>query len=305
MARTDVYQSVTDQVVALLAEGTVPWHQPWKAAAGTGGFPRSAASGKRYRGINVLLLGMAAQARGFSSPYWATFNQAKKAGGNVIKGQKSTKIVLWKPFERVDKETGEKRRGMFATEFSVFNLDQIENAEWPARLGVATDGAEEERAEFEVLAECEQTMKDYYAREDAPTLAYGGNDAYYQPGDDHVQMPPRDSFESPEQFYGTWFHETVHSTGHADRLARPDLLTSHRFGDRSYSAEELTAELGAAFLAGITGIDAATVGQSAAYLAGWMRKLRDDPKALMTAAGRAQRAVDLILGDSPAADTEE
>jgi antirestriction protein ArdC len=149
--------------------------------------------------------------------------------------------------------------------------------------------------EFDPIAECEAAVAAYYA-DNGPELIYGGNSASYSPSADIVRMPERSTFESPERFYGTWFHETTHSTGHKDRLARQDLLTFHKFGDPNYSREELVAEMGAAFLSGLTGIDAVTLSSSASYLESWMRVLRGDKKLVITAARQAQRAADLILG---------
>jgi antirestriction protein ArdC len=303
--RPDAYQVITDQIIALLDAGTVPWHKPWNSGAGDGvPLPLSMSSRKPYRGINVWLLAISAMTHGYSSPWWGTYQQISDRGGQVRKGEKSTQVVLWKPIE-VDDETkpGAKRKAFLLRTFNVFNADQADGLDDLKVQPEPADEEDEERAEVERIEACEAALAAYYLT--GPSLAFGGNAAYYVPSADHVQMPPRESFESSEALYGTWFHETVHSTGHKSRLARKDLLESHSFGDRSYSREELVAEMGAAFLSGLTGIAAETLPQSASYLEHWISVLKGDKKLLVSAAAQAQKAVDLILGDAAPVATEE
>jgi hypothetical protein len=136
-------------------------------------------------------------------------------------------------------------------------------------------------------------MAGYLAGHNAPSVSYGGSRACYSPSADRLSLPERSSFESAETFYSTAFHELTHSTGHASRLARKDLLEFHRFGDASYSREELVAEMGAAMLSAVAGIHQTTVPLSAAYLASWLKVLRGDSRMIVTAAAQAQKAADM------------
>jgi len=291
----DVYAIVTEQVIAALEAGTVPWHKPWSAETG---LPRNLTSGKAYRGINPFLLGCEAMARGFEAPWWLTFRQAEERGGHVRKGETSSLIVFWKRLDPLkvrkvrDDETGELVEmatlgaSMVLRYFRVFNVEQCD--------GVAYPRNESARHEWDAIEQCEDLVAGY--RQRGPLLVEGGARACYQPSTDQVFMPERDRFESAAGYYSTAFHELTHSTGHAKRLARKDLLEFHAFGDPSYSREELVAEMGAAMLCGVVGIEQLTVPNSAAYMASWLDKLRGDRRLVVTAAAQAQKAADLIRG---------
>ena len=160
-------------------------------------------------------------------------------------------------------------------------------------------------SDFDAIAECETIMDGYLTSRNGPGIAYAGSRACYSPSADRVSLPERSSFESAEAFYSTAFHELTHSTGHASRLARKDLLEFHRFGDASYSHEELVAEMGAAMLSAVAGIHQTTVPQSAAYLANWLQVLRGDSRMIVIAASQAQKATDLIRGISFAEQNEQ
>lgn len=287
--RFDAYRVITDQVVAMLEAGTAPWHKPWRTASGVAGLPLSLSTGKPYRGVNAFLLQMATAAQGYGSPWWATYDKIQERGGQVRRGEKSTLIVFWKQYA-TEGENGEPDRMAFVLRaYRVFNLDQANGVPGssPAE-GPATD------SDFDPIQACEAAIAGYVAT--GPRVVYGGNHATYTPATDVIHLPDREAFTSPEHYYGTKFHELTHSTGHRDRLARPDLLTFHHFGDPSYSREELVAEMGAAFLAGVTGIDAVTLSSSADYLASWVRVLKGDSRLVVRAAAQAQKAADLILG---------
>jgi antirestriction protein ArdC len=293
----DVYSIVTEQVIAALETGTVPWHKPWSAETG---LPRNLLSGKAYRGINPFLLGCVQAANGFESPYWLTYKQASERGGHVRRGETSSLVVFWKRLDPVkvhkvrDHDTGEMIEmatlgaSMVLRYYNVFNVEQCEEIEYP-RTKVA-------RHHWEPLDECDAVVRDYLRR--GPQLVEGGPRAAYSPSMDKLFMPERDRFENAPGYYSTIFHEMTHSTGHAKRLARKDLLESHGFGDASYSREELVAEMGAAMLCGVVGIEQLTVPNSAAYVASWLDKLRGDKRLILTAAAQAQKASDLIRGIS-------
>lgn len=278
--KTDVYAEVTATIVAALEAGTVPWRRPWRT---DGSAMQNPVSGTVYRGINPFLLDIAAMSGGFSSPYWVTFKQAQARGGNVRAGEKSTMVVFWKRLVAEDKDTGRKKVIPMLRHFRVFNAEQCEGIEWP----------EVETIDFEPIERCAEIVA---GMPNAPSIGHGGNRAFYAPAMDHVQLPSPEQFVSAEAYYGTAFHELAHSTGHQSRLDRPELRDMHQFGDDCYSKEELTAEMTAAMLSGVAGISAPLIENSAAYVANWLKALRNDVKLAVAAAGRAQRAADCIRG---------
>jgi antirestriction protein ArdC len=298
--KPDVYQRVTDRIIESLESGVVPWRQPWKTI---GGAPRNLNSGRVYRGVNVMLTTMDAMLKGYSDNRWATFNGIKRAGGSVRKGEHGTLVILWKPIEKKDKTTGDViDKFLMLKGYTVFNVEQ---ADFPN--GIPGDGNEDELRSHDENEVAEEIITDYTTRENLK-LTRGGNSAHYVPFRDTIAVPTPEQFKTGEAFYTTTFHEIVHSTGHESRLNR---TMSTNFGSDEYAAEELVAELGAAMLNGIIGIEE-TIEDSAAYIANWLRVLRDDKKFVVQAAAKAQRAVDLVLGTkfdneeaAPVASSEE
>lgn len=296
--KVDPYQLITDQIIELLDGGCAPWHKPWNAETG---MPLSMSTGKPYRGVNVFILAMESAIKGYSSPYWGTFNQIKGRCGvaegekwDGLTGQKSTMIVFWKMIIKTDAETRQTRPMPLLRTFRVFNADQVLESE---RVKLGLPDKVERPALPERIAECDAVVAEYIAG--GPSFSVGGDAAYYVPSTDHVQMPDLATFIGSEEYYGTLFHELTHSTGHGNRLKRPgvaELPVGHKFGDALYSKEELVAEMGSAFLSGMTGIAAKTLPNSAAYLQHWIKVLRGDKKLLVHAAANAQKAADLILG---------
>lgn len=282
------YQIVTDRMIGLIEKAIengstlAPWHKPWSDA----GAPRNLVSNKPYRGVNALLTGLAE----FSSPYWATWKQIAEKGGKVKEDQQknSTILVFFKWIDIKAKSADEDdRRIPLLKYFRVYNLDQTEGVKVPKR---ATD---EPKEDIDPIGEAEEILS---AMKNACQVNHGGNRAYYMPSQDRIQMPNMNDFDNAEAYYSTRFHETVHSTGHKSRLNRPGIVDCTTFGDTNYSKEELVAEMGAAFLCSIVGIENGTVDNSAAYLKGWLSKLKNDKKLFVQAAGLAQKAVDHILG---------
>jgi antirestriction protein ArdC len=273
------YQIVTDRITALLETGVCPWVKPWNAEAG---MPRNLFSQREYRGINVWMLG----AQSYASPFWATYRQVEQAGGQVRKGEKSTPIVFWKVGIGEDEETGKVRRTFLLRHYSVFNASQVDGIAIPQL-------PEDVTYEHTPLEQCEKVVTNYPLR---PTITHGDSRAFYRPSTDSVHMPDMRDFSQLSSYYSTLFHELTHSTGHVDRLNRPTLVDAVAFGTVRYAKEELIAEMSAAYLCGVTGIVNETVNNSAAYLAGWLKVLKDDPKMLVQAAGAAQKAADHILG---------
>lgn len=286
--RQSVYQLVTDQILAALDRGVVPWRRSW---GGRQLAPKSATTGHTYRGINTWLLFIAAELHGYESPWWVTFKQALALGGHVRKGEHASIVTFWKEWETQDRETGAEVKLPVLRYFSVFNAEQCEGlgAKFTARPDV-------ECFEHSPLEACEQVAAGYA---NGPTVEHGGFQACYQVALDRVLMPRPEVFAEREAYYATLFHELVHSTGHEKRLNRPSLGTQEL---NAYGREELVAEMGAALLCGVAGISPTTVENSAAYLAGWCRAIREDSRLVIQSAAAAQRAADWILGDAKGGD---
>lgn len=277
-----VYQVITDRVITLLEQGTVPWHKPWQ---GGQTMPQNIVSRRPYRGVNVFLL----HAMAYASPYWLTFRQAQGLGGNVRKGEKACPVVFWKWLD-VDEATGQPaRRVPFLRYYSVFNVAQCDGVEAPA-----VEGAERAHSPID---EAERIAAGMPRR---PAVRHGLERAFYDPAGDSVGMPAPERFDRAENYYSVLFHELTHATGHESRLNRKGVAGSDglwsAFGSQSYSKEELVAEMGAAFLCGHAGIVERTLDNSAAYVAAWLARLKDDVRLVVQAAAQAQKAADFILG---------
>ena len=249
----DLYQAVTDRIIAALEAGTVPWRQPWKNGATQSSnplAPRNAATGRAYNGINAMLLATSPLA--FGDNRWLTFNPAREAGGCVRKGEHGELVVFWKflEIESEDKNGNATQKSIpFLRGFTVFNVrqcDGLDEAKLKNGSALPSTVAEDEGEAFDPLASCEAVVQGY---SDAPLIRHEGNRAFYTPTLDAIGMPKREQFASAEQYYGTLFHEMTHSTGHTDRLNRHkgNAEWGH-FGSEIYSQEELVAEIGAAFL---------------------------------------------------------
>lgn len=275
--KTDTYQIITDRIVSLLESGTCPWRRPWNKLSA---FPANYTSGRTYNGLNFLLLSVI----GHEVPFYLTFKQVSDLGGTVKKGSRGLPITYW---QLLKSKTEKKADGTPKTfpllrYYTVFNAAQIDGIEFPAvpsRTGT----------EFNAIAAAEAVVAGFKG----PTIEHGFNRACYSSATDILKMPSPGSFDSPEHYYATLFHELGHATGHASRLARK---MGNAFGSEDYSKEELIAEMTAAFLCAHCGIDNSTTDQSAAYLASWIAALKGDPKLVVTAASAAQRAANLILG---------
>jgi len=283
-SRASVYELVTDRILKLLETGAVPWRKPWSASAG---FPRSLASGKTYRGINVFTLSAAS----YESLYWLTFKQAQARGGNVRKGEHGFPVVFWRWPDRDDEtDAGEadapklSRRGPLLRYYTVFNVAQCEGIQYPLTVAAPRTHTP--------IESCERILA---GMPDRPAVDHGSARACYSRGLDRVSMPHPPAFVSGEAYYATLFHELAHATGHERRLDRDTLTASKSFGDANYSREELVAEMGAAYLCGEAGIDCATIDNAASYLAGWIQALRGDARLVVIAAAQAQKAADYAL----------
>lgn len=288
MKAQELFEAVTADLIAAIEDGAKDWRMPWQRL-GTTGLPRSA-DGRAYRGWNALVLALVAADRGWTSSTWATYNAWKRHGAQVRQGERGTQVVLWKPTERhetTDDGSDSVHRSLLARAFTVFAAEQVDGARREVTLTAPT--SEERRIE----------AADAYFASVGATVVHGGDQACYVPAPDRIHLPHRHQFDEASHYYSTSAHEHTHWTGHADRLGR-DL--SGRFGDHAYGAEELIAELGAAFWCAQFELAQATREDHAAYLADWMALLQSDSRALVAACGHAQRAVDhlnALAGWSP------
>jgi antirestriction protein ArdC len=289
MDNVQIYKKVVDVILGQLEKGVIPWRKGWKCYGSDSAMPINLLTKKAYRGVNVITLGMCSP---FSSNKWGTFKQIKKAGGHVLRGSKGYPVVFWSPVEsKTQKNEDGNPRKYFLLKYSVvFNVEQTSLGEAELKA-IEAAKADEQDDDFEPIDVCEEIVNGF----DGPSIANdGGNRAFYWVTDDGVHMPPKSRFESEEEYYGTLFHELAHSTGHSSRLDRK--VGCAAFGSQVYSREELIAEFSAAMICGVAGIDNVTVENSAAYIAGWSRKLKGDPECLVKAASAAEKAANLILG---------
>lgn len=288
--RADVYQEITNQMIAMIEAGTRPWSKSWNGSTAPNIPLRS--TGVPYRGINVLSLWVASMTKGYASPHWITFKQALALGGCVRKGEKGSTVVYANKIEVHDGKgdeggengTDDKRQVAFLKRYTVFNSEQIDGieAKYPTPAPIITATNPDERdAEIDAL----------FARVPI-TVRHQGSQPCYRPSDDIVIMPEFSDFHTSDDYYSTLAHELCHAVGHPARLARPTLISTKR---EDYARDELVAELGAAFVSGAIGIKLHDREDHAAYLSSWLEALRNDKRAIFTAARHAQDAADWLL----------
>ena len=296
LTNNDIYQEVTDRVCATPSSSIAPWRKPW--VGGAAGMPISLNTLKAYRGVNIVLLAMTQMALGYCSRYWLTYKQAKAKGGQVRAGEKGTRIVFWNFFKKdakdengkpeFDQDGNVKQNTIpFMKWYTVFNTDQIDGLKC-----VPVEQTNDEVDGAEVFAAGEAIIAGWVGK---PSIGFGGTQAFYRPATDTVMVPERDTFKSTAGFYSTTFHELVHSTGHKSRLDRDGISGAINFGSHDYSKEELVAELGSAFIAATAGVPM-DIDNNAAYCANWLKVLQNDNKFILSAASKAQKAADMILG---------
>ena len=289
----DVYAMVTEKIINLLEQGVVPWRRPWTST----GLPRNLVSKKPYRGINYFLF----TALKYVSPFWLTYRQATELGGHVRKGEESTIVIFWKvedlkqSGEDLDTEdSNEKNRRRFLLRYyRVFNLEQCELPQ-----AVLDKLPKIETHEHDPIEAAERIIA---GMPNPPEIQYAGSKAFYSSVTDRITLPPRELFISAEEQIATTYHEVSHATGHPKRLNRKSITEAAPFGSPTYSFEEMIAEMSAAYLCAEAGISPAVLENQAAYIAGWLKKLRDDRKLLVHAAAQAQQAADYVMGKVPTA----
>jgi len=281
--KKDIYQRVTDQVVAAIEAGTESLKLPWRTSGGFPSSPINAVTKRPYRGINVLILWATAEARGYQSGKWATFKQWQELGAQVKKGEKSAHVVFWKFLERdgsssEDGETKKNDRIPMAKDYFIFNVEQVEGYQ-------PTEEPKLSKAE-----RIEHADAFFHGLGIVPEN--GGNSAYYVKGEDAIYMPAIEAFKESLYYYSVLSHESTHWTGAKHRLNR-DL--QGRFGSDTYAMEELIAELGAAFLCAQLGLPTDPRKDHAPYISTWLKVLKSDKRAIFTAAAKAQEAVDWMI----------
>jgi len=295
--RPDVYTRVTDNIINALEHGTRPWLKPWSVEHAAGRITRPLrANGEPYKGINILLLWGEALAKGYASPIWMTFRQALTLDAHVRKGEHGSTVVF---ADRITKqETNDKGEEVerdipFLRAYTVFNVEQI--AELPEHYYA--------KAAEPLPLTTRIEHADRFVAATGATIHHGGDRAFYTLTTDSVHLPPYEAFRDPESYYSTKLHEVIHWTRHPSRLARD--FGRKRWGDEGYAQEELVAELGAAFLCADLGITAELREDHAAYVASWLRVLKNDKRAVFTAASHAQRATEYLHGLQSASTAEQ
>lgn len=283
----DTYQRITDAVIEQLEAGTKPWIRPWRGNSRGSLVPRRV-TGEVYRGINVLMLWLASERAGYEENTWLTYRQAQEFGGQVRKGEKGALVVKYGTFAPKEREDDDDRGIPYLKGYTVFNVEQIENLP----------------QEFYRLTEALPTTPvphleavETFVRNTGVAITYGGATACFRPTPDDILLPERSRFVDEVHLYSTLLHEMSHWSGAKHRLDR-DL--SGRFGSESYAIEELVAELSASFLCADLGVAHDPRGNTASYLESWLKVLKNDKRAIVSAAAKAQAAADYLHGQQGA-----
>ena len=271
----DIYAEITNRIMEQMEGGVIPWRKPWVSS----GSCISYSSGKPYSLLNQMLLGRPGE--------YLTFNECRKAGGYVRKGEKASMVVFWTWLEREDEETGEVKNIPFLRYYNVFHIDQCE--------GLKARHAEPLPKIVNPNEQAESIIANYLRTSGVKLHHEQGDRAFYRPASDSITLPLLAQFRETAEYYSTAFHEMVHSTGHKSRLDR--LEKTAFFGSEAYSKEELVAEIGAFALVNHAGLEtASSFRNNAAYVQNWLQVLRNDKRFIVSAAGKAEKAVKLILG---------
>lgn len=291
MGKYNHYEAVTKDITDRMENNEIPWQKPWITQGMAG--QCNANSKRPYTGLNALVLAMGADILGVKSPYWLTAKKAFSMGLQLPKGSKGVKVLGWFPPKRTNQETGETEegRGLYCKSYTLFNVDQFvipEGIKLPKHF---TEKPEPKEALFPLLDEAEEIIANTGA-----DITFGSQAAYYVPMRDKVFMPAKEAFSEQAEFYSTLFHELTHWTGHEARLKRFKNTDKQAFRSEEYSAEELCAEMGSVFVCSKLNISSeSSMRNSAAYLQGWLKFIKSDPKAFVFACQRAQKASDYIF----------
>jgi antirestriction protein ArdC len=295
--RADIYQEVTDHIIALLESGCRPWSPSW--ASGAMSLPQRH-GGEAYQGINVLLLWSQAMRQGYRNPVWMTFKQALALGGCVRKGERGAMVVYAGSMAPKEGENGEaedtpERRGIpFLKRYTVFNVAQID--------GLPKDKYPTPEPVIQNHDERDPELDRAFAAYGVAIREQDGG-AYYEDKADRITMPLFESFTSGNAFFATLAHEAIHSTGHKARLDR-ETLHCYTESVATRAKEELCAEIGAAFLCAALGMEPTEREDHAAYVEHWLCALRHDKRAIFQAATAAQAASNFILSSMTEHESE-
>jgi antirestriction protein ArdC len=287
-----IYQTVTDKIIAAIKAGAGEWRMPWHRL-GTGSVQPVNLRGTRYRGANTILLWCAQQERGYDAATWGTYRAWQEKGAQVRKGEKATTIMFWKSYHAsVTNDAGESEdeKRLVARGYAVFNLAQV-------------DGYTPKQTAPVELPLCDRIARaeSFFARVPVP-VQHGGDRAFYAPSRDIIVLPEFHQFKDASSYYSTRGHESGHATGHPSRLKRE---FGKRFGDMAYSWEELTAEICASYIAAHLGIDNEPRQDHAQYLSSWLKVMRADCRAIISAASKAQAAADWIIAAAGESATDD
>lgn len=295
--RADLYRSVTEKIMARIVAGAGEYRMPWHHDGSSVGRPKNVLSAAPYRGINIVMLIVAARAAGYPTGLWATYRQWREIDAQVHGGERGTLIVFWKRLpaegqpdrqkpDRMETDDGSQARPRFvARGYMVFNAAQV-------------DGYVPFESPPFPQAERIDRAEQFFHRLQIDTR-FGGDEAYYVPAKDYIQMPPFEKFRDGESFYATLLHEGAHATSAGHRLNRN---LAGRFGSEAYAMEEMIAEWASAMACATLGLSAEARPDHAAYIADWLKVLRNDPRAVFTAAARAQEIVDWMWIKQPLTD---
>ncbi len=290
--KQDIYGRVTARILADLEKGVRPWIKPWSVEHAAGRITRPLRhNGIPYRGVNVLLLWGESLEKGYAAPLWMTYKQSQELGAQVRKGEHGSLVVFADRFTKT--ETNDQGEAVehaipFMKGYTVFNVEQIEGLPEHLYAQPVNPLPLSDRIE----------RADVFVSATGAAIHHGGNQAYYAPARDMIQLPPFEAFKDKESYYSTALHELTHWTRHDTRLARD--FGRQRFGDEGYAREELVAELGSAFLCADLGITPDIRDDHAAYLGHWLKILQGDKRAIFSAAAHAQRAADFLQQLQPA-----
>lgn len=271
-AKTDIYQTVTNKIIAGLEAGLKPWFCPWKRVPGMSGLPSNFATDIAYSGMNIMLLWCSASEQGFCDSRWMTYKQAQAVGGQVRKGEHATTVIFYTTLEK-ENEDGEIDQIPMLKTFNVFNVEQIDG------LPLTTETISPE-ATFDPLQQAENLF-----RKSGANIIEKGQNAFFSPSTDEVWLPERHLFSDAANFYSTALHELVHWSGGKKRLSRE---MKGKFGSEDYAFEELIAELGSAFLMADLGIVGEV--QHESYVASWLKALKNDKRFIFKAVSAASKA---------------
>lgn len=281
-----LFDKITNQIIDFLEHGVVPWRMTWRLK---GCYPPTNFVNKKpYRGINVFLIHLELLKRKvqYSSKYFLTKIQAESKGGKVKEGEEGFPLVVIKYYKKAPEESADPIDNVLIRRFVVFNIEQCEGIKDPDPIPTQS---------FNPIMAAKQIIADM---PNPPVLLHGNYSPCYTPPNDTVELPRPELFESPQDYYDTAFHELIHSTGHESRLGRPSVMKTAHFGSDDYSKEELVAEIGAAFLCALSGIERATIKNNAAYIQSWLENLRNDKTLVIHASSQAQQGVDCINGSA-------